>query len=268
MANLNVDLNFFDHPKTKRLVGLLGRGSEVLPIKLWAYAGKVRAEDGRLVGHAAQEIESIAGWWGKPGEMLEAMLREGTRFLELEADGTYALHDWLEYQGHLAAYKIRGKKAADARWEKLAGESIKPINATSIPQACHKHSPNLLTKPTDLTKPTKPKPPKPVDDGDLPYAFDASGIPDALKSYDFMQAWPLWVAHKKKRLNRRSARLQLKALEKIGADRAIAAIEHSIASAFIGIYEPKNQQGGTPTVSRSEQARIAAKLTGGNDEPK
>jgi hypothetical protein len=152
VPNLNLDLNFFDHPKTRRLVGLLGRGSEVLPIKLWAYAGKVRAEDGRLIGHAAQEIESIAGWWGKPGEMLEVMLRDGTRFLEQEEDGTYILHDWLEYQGHLAAYKIRAKKANDARWGKLAGVPVKAENATSIPQASHKESP----KPAVLTKPTKP----------------------------------------------------------------------------------------------------------------
>lgn len=168
MPDLNIDLNFFDHPKTKRLVGLLGRGSEVLPLKLWAYTGKVRAEDGRLVGHAAQEIESIAGWWGKQGEMIEAMLRDGTRFLDREEDGTFVIHDWLEHQGHLAAYKIRGRKAAKKRWESMAGQSL---DATSMPQAmldaCHKQCPIPSNQPTE-------DPPGPPDGGkDVLPGFDA-----------------------------------------------------------------------------------------------
>lgn len=242
MPNLNLDLNFFDHPKTKRLVGLLGRGSEVLPIKLWAYAGKVRAEDGRLIGHAAQEIESIAGWWGKPGEMLEVMLREGTRFLEQEADGTYILHDWLEYQGHLAAYKIRAKKAAAARWNKLAGQEVID-NATSIPKGCLKQSP-ILTKPAKPTKPTKPT--KPKDDGDLPYAFDADEIPESLKTLDFIELWPEWVAQRSKKrggLNRRSARWQLQDCAEWGPEKAIRALRDAIGGNWQGLHEPRGSNG-------------------------
>lgn len=249
MANLNLDLNFFDHPKTKRLVGLLGRGSEVLPIKLWAYAGKVRAEDGRLIGHAAHEIESIAGWWGKAGEMLEVMLKEGTRFLEQEEDGTYVLHDWLEYQGHLAAYKIRGKKAAMARWSKLAGEVVKAVNATSIPEGCHKQSPKPA-KPTDLTKPTK-DPPTPRkhgkrEDGDLPYSFQPNEIPESLRTYDFMQIWPQWVAQRSKKrggLNRRSAGMQLDDCAEWGPEKAIRALRDAIGGNWQGLHEPKGTYG-------------------------
>ena len=67
MPYLNLDLNYFDHIKTKRLVGLLGRGSEVLPIRLWCACGKHRAESGKLDGYSAQEIESLVEWWGESG---------------------------------------------------------------------------------------------------------------------------------------------------------------------------------------------------------
>lgn len=59
MASLNLDMDYFGHPKTKRLVGLLGRGAEVLPLRLWCHVGKYHAQDGRLAGYSPQEIEAI-----------------------------------------------------------------------------------------------------------------------------------------------------------------------------------------------------------------
>ena len=113
MPNLNLDLDFFEHPKVRRLVGLLGRGAEVLPIRLWCYCGKYHVESGELTGYSIKEIESIVGWWGKDGEMMKAMITTG--FIEGEA-GAFRIHDWVETNGHLVAFKKRGKKAAFARW--------------------------------------------------------------------------------------------------------------------------------------------------------
>lgn len=115
MSALNLDLNYFDHPKTVRLVGLLGRNAEVLPIRLWCYCGKHHAESGRLTGYLPQEIEAAVQWWGKQGEMIRAMLKVG--FLH-EIDGGYEVHDWQEHSGHLAAFKERGRHAANERWRK------------------------------------------------------------------------------------------------------------------------------------------------------
>lgn len=137
MSYLNLDLDYFSHPKTVRLVGLLGRGAEVLPIRLWCYCGKYHVESGKLTGYSAQEIESAVAWWGKPGELVEAMIRVG--FLE-EHDGEYGLHDWQEHEGHLAFFKERAKTAAAARW----GRS----NATSNASRHKKHCP-LPTVPTN-----------------------------------------------------------------------------------------------------------------------
>lgn len=139
MPSLNLDLDFFDHPKTRRLVGLLGRGAEVLPIKLWSYCGKFHAEDGRLAGYSPQEIESIVGWWGKAGDAVAALVR--VEFLDELPDGSgYQVHDWLEYQGHIEAFRQRSKKAAAARWSK-ARDAPCSKHATSIAPSITKQSP-------------------------------------------------------------------------------------------------------------------------------
>lgn len=125
MPSLNLDLDYFEHVKTQRLVGLLGRGAEVLPIRLWCACGKHRAESGTLAGYSAQEIEALCAWWGKSGQMVKAMVQVG--FLDrvqAKVDGklrpAYAVHNWRKRSGHLVAYRIRAQKAAEARWEGIA----------------------------------------------------------------------------------------------------------------------------------------------------
>lgn len=140
MSYLNLDLDYFNHRKTSRLVGLLGKDSEVLPIKLWCYVGKYHSVDGRLSGYSPQEVESLVGWWGKPGQMVEAMIK--VRFLTQTVDG-FEVTDWLEHEGHLKMFKERARFAANVRW----GIS----NATSIPQAYHKQCP-IPSVPTGPTK--------------------------------------------------------------------------------------------------------------------
>lgn len=135
MADLNVDLNYFTHPKTKRLIGLLGRGSEVLPIRLWCHCGAHHSETGTLAGYSPQEIEALAEWWGKPGAMLQALLKVG--FVHETADG-YQIHDWEEHQGHIHAFKLKGQAMAKTRWDKVRdaarnAASIATSNASTVP---------------------------------------------------------------------------------------------------------------------------------------
>jgi hypothetical protein len=114
MAALNLDLAFFQHPKTVRLVGRLGKGAEVLLIRLWCHCGVHHSGDGKLSGYSPSEIETTVGWWGKPGEMVAAMI--GLRWLEQDSDGDMRVHDWVEHQGHIAAFKAKGRAMAMARW--------------------------------------------------------------------------------------------------------------------------------------------------------
>jgi uncharacterized protein YdaU (DUF1376 family) len=58
---------------------------------------------------------------------------------------------------------------------------------------------------------------------------------------DFADAWKDWAQHrkeKKKPLTPTSIKLQLQTLEDMGVDRAIRAIDHSIAQGWTGIFEP------------------------------
>lgn len=129
MPFLNLDLDYFSHPKTVRLVGLLGRGAEVLPIRLWCYCGKYHVESGKLTGYSAQEIESAVQWWGKQGELVEALLK--VEYLIKTEDG-FMVHDWMEHQGHLVGFKKRAVKAAKKRWRKISNaSSIATSNAKS-----------------------------------------------------------------------------------------------------------------------------------------
>ena len=138
MPYLNLDLDYFNHPKTSRLIGLLGKGSEVLPIKLWAYAGKYHAKDGRLAGYSAQEIEAIVGWWGRPGELTEALARVG--FVRKDTEG-FSINDWSAHSGHIFSISERNRKVANARWQKLrkvskikAKTGVYQTSTTGMPQ--------------------------------------------------------------------------------------------------------------------------------------
>ena len=140
MPDLNLDVDYFSHPKTARLVGLLGRGAEVLPLKLWCYCGKYHADDGRLSTYGAHEIESVMGWWGKRGAAVKAMVKVG--FLERDGRG-FRVHDWVAHQGHINALRERARNAANARWEAIRsaagnaqaspGHTSKPAIHTSHP---------------------------------------------------------------------------------------------------------------------------------------
>jgi len=168
MPSLNLDLDYFEHRKTKRLVALLGRGADALPLRLWAYCGKFHSEDGVLSDYSVKEIEGICGWWGADGEMLAAMLRAG--FLHSEG-GVYLVHDWLEHQGHISAFKKKGRDNAIKRW----GVKLENPNKTTLPDdtsipasTATRYAPTELAELAELaerSKALKSPPPPPPDNG-------------------------------------------------------------------------------------------------------
>lgn len=134
MPELNLDLDYFDHPKTRRLVSLLGKYAELLPIRLWIYCGKYHCETGKLTGCTSEDIELEVKWTGTRGQCVDALVKVG--FLN-HSDGEYSVHDWEDHAGHLHALKIRNKANALSRWAKIkSGESVgnrsSPEDATGI----------------------------------------------------------------------------------------------------------------------------------------
>lgn len=142
MPDLNLDVNFRDHPKTRRLVAMLGKDSEWMVVKLWLYVARIHPE-GDISDYTGQEIEALVDWGGTPGAFVEAM--EKVEMLSKNSKNKFKLLGWKDHQGHLVAYKVRGEKAAKARWSKALGRCHK--HTTSIPQALLNSTPS--NAPTD-----------------------------------------------------------------------------------------------------------------------
>lgn len=156
MPYLNIDLDFADHPKTRRLNGLTRGNAEGLLVRLWCYTGKYHRDSGRLAGYSDQEIESIVRWEGEPGKLVEALCTLG--WLHQDQDG-YRVHDWADHQGHLPALQERAKKGAAARWGKINDASSNAYsNAPSIAKQSSYPSPSLPSPP-DVLKDKTSHPP-------------------------------------------------------------------------------------------------------------
>lgn len=136
MPDLNLDLNFRDHPKTRRFIAILGKDSEWLVVKLWLYVGRLHPE-GRLKDYSGEEIERLVEWSGTPGAFIEAMERVGwIEKDEKDTKNTFKLLGWKDHQGHLVSFKRRGKIAAKSRWDKY--KQTKKLDASSMHDALHK----------------------------------------------------------------------------------------------------------------------------------
>lgn len=62
---------------------------------------------------------------------------------------------------------------------------------------------------------------------------------------DFLETWKSWKTHRKEirhALTKSTARKQLQMLSKLGKEKAVAAIAHSIQNGWTGIFEPKQIQ--------------------------
>jgi len=83
-------------------------------------------------------------------------------------------------------------------------------------------------------------------------------IPETLDTKSFREAWQDWIEYRRERkpkVTAQAAKAQLKKLTELGNDRAIAAIENSIASGYQGIFERTgNYRPGTPQIGRIDAA--------------
>lgn len=156
MAYLNLDLDYFTHPKTLRLMSVLGGAASIYPVKLWCYVGRYHV-DGKLPQYTEHELENIVGWDGEQGKLISELLR--LKFLDQTSDG-YKIHDWCDHSRHLEVFKKRAKSAAKKRWDNYASSiaqaQLKQSQdaASAMREGCS--YPNL-TKPL-LTKPNQAKP--------------------------------------------------------------------------------------------------------------
>lgn len=146
--DIRLSLDFFDHPKSKKLKKRLGLEGVMALLKLWAWTAGNRP-GGMLTGLDAEAVELAADWDGEDGTFVSTLL--DLRLLD-DADGTFAIHDWEDHQAYASKSEERSskaKKAAEARWSKakedmVAGASnAQPMltDATSINEHAFSNAP-------------------------------------------------------------------------------------------------------------------------------
>ncbi len=155
MPYLNLDLNYFDHPKTRRLIGILGPMADVLPLRLWAYCAKIHPRDGVLKGYSEDEINGVIGasrdlLTGPEGTLTASQALVKVGFLKVTKNG-FSCVDWHQHQGHIEAFSRRGRENAAKRWNRIASR-----NASSIAKKESSNAPTYHTLPTEPTIPTIP----------------------------------------------------------------------------------------------------------------
>lgn len=175
MPYLNLDPNYFDHPKTRRLAVILGPMSEVLPLRLWAYCAKIHPRDGVMKGYSADEVNAILGWRKPPEAAINALVKVG--YLRRTETG-FSCVDWRQHQGHLDAFSRRGKMAAKARWDAYASSRRKHSNGPA---------PAVLTNHTNPTNDGAAFTPPTLDEVKA-YCKDRGGIVDAQAWHDHYSA--------------------------------------------------------------------------------
>lgn len=152
MPYLNLDLDYFTHPKVERLVDALGTEAFHYPIRLWCYAGKHFPHNGTLEGCSIKQIEKAIGWCGETGKLIDSLVKCG--FVKQKGE-SFQIHDWKDHAGHLSVFKKRAKSAAKKRWSAYTTSS-----ASSTRQAVLKkdqaYAP-ILTNPNQ-SSPNQAKP--------------------------------------------------------------------------------------------------------------
>ena len=130
--DIRLSTGFYSHPKTIKLIRIVGAEGVLCLQRLWIWSAQNRA-DGNLAGFEDEDIEIAACWSGACGEFVQALAK--LRFLDGDT-GAYALHGWDEHQGYVTqeAERIaRAKKAANTRWGKNPSDASS--NAPSMPEA-------------------------------------------------------------------------------------------------------------------------------------
>lgn len=128
------------------------------------------------------------------------------------------------------------------------GVTKKPPTPASSPALSPSHT-------LPLTHPTPP--PSTPGTGASP-GGDAKPLPPELDVPEFRAAWAEWERHrreKRQRLTATARSRQLARLTAMGANRAVAAIEHSIANGWTGIFEGKGNTNERKGANREQAER-------------
>lgn len=155
MAYLNLDPNYFENLKSKRLRMRLGEGADTIPLKLWCHAAKHHPQDGIFKNYTHSDLAILVGYSKDSLDMVEALLEFG--LLERTTEGWYKIHEWEDHQGHIISFSERSKKANKVRWDKYRDNKSSNKESLKVNKDSAKESPIPNHTIPNHTLPTKPK---------------------------------------------------------------------------------------------------------------
>jgi hypothetical protein len=135
--DIRLDINFFEHPKTKRLIRVLGHKGFYALVRLWTSSAKLYPK-GIFKDLDEVDIAELAGWDEDPTVFCKGLSDPKINFLE-KVDGIYSLHGWEEHQPWIYYQNERSEIArqnARKRWAmQSADDRHTEGNANSNPEA-------------------------------------------------------------------------------------------------------------------------------------
>jgi hypothetical protein len=213
-----------DHPKTKLLMAEIGctKAHAVgLVCALWCFVLRY-GKDGSISATYWRAFAADMGEKDPDGTL--AALRNA-QWVDRNSDDTVTCHDWDDYAGRLEDYRKANKERQRRHREKMRGsEAVTPANSDVTVTSA------LVTRQSHTTQPNPTVPTK-------PNQHQSVDVPAELRPY--RTAVEDWLAYKHERgqtYKPRGLAGLFKMMAKMG-DRLPAAVEHSIANNYAGLFD-------------------------------
>jgi hypothetical protein len=154
---VQLEASYWRHPKTLKLIELLGRFADIYPPRLWSWAAQYRTTG---VLTSAKELALACEYRGDANKLLEAM--RGAGFIDKDE---LTIHDWAQKTGHGILMYEKEKERKRAVAERRRAEKSQESSALRSEEVAGVTGPDL-TGP-DLTGPERNNPPPPPAGGNL-----------------------------------------------------------------------------------------------------
>jgi len=191
--------------------------------RLWCWAEKHTAD-----GHAAGVTQTWLEWEARAPGFAKALEKVG--WLRIENDGL-VIPDFRKHMGKVG----KGKALATNRQaRKRATEASRECHATNVTPVASRARASLSSSCTTYKSKKNTK-----------KEFLPDTVPLPFSGEEFQKAWHKWCEHRreiKKPLTPTCCNQQLAWCEKVGKDRAVAALDHTMRQGWVGIREPEETE--------------------------
>ncbi len=227
------------HPKVDDLMdALCVRRYEACGILelLWHFAS-VHARQGDIGRHSNARIARAVDWGGDPGLFIDRLVKIG--WLEKHGKCRLIIHHWEEHCDRHLRFSLKRDGlefiTSDPATTKKSGDML-----VALPR--HKAPQSATPEPEPEPEPDKKKDPPTPRKRRVPLFFlELVEEHPALKTAAFTTTWHDWVefrAEIKHTLTRSTAMRQLKKFARMGVDKAVAMMEHTMCQGWWGLREP------------------------------